>query len=161
MDRLGNVQKSPRFKLVLIAAGFLGGAIAALVYFREPTQILTQEALLAARERWRGAAIGDYDLSYQMQRNNYEVQVRGGIVRDVLVNGLTPTNSEWKAYGMEGLFNVLAEDLDNFREGTTAGGGVTLRVRFDEKLGYVERYLRSGGGMRAGTIENVRIEKKE
>lgn len=148
---------SKKLWLIWLAA-FFAGLAGALLWMREPMAPLTREALAAARERWRAAGVGSYELRYRMLRSEYVVRVRDGIVEEATVDGNVPTSGNWRAYGVEGLFDTLAQDLDNLADpaGPFAGGKPPiLRVRFNPQLGYVERYIRSGGGQSKGASIEV------
>jgi hypothetical protein len=141
---------------------FLAGLIAALWFVREPTERLTPENLKAARQKWREAEITDYELEFRMQGSPCEVKVRGGVVEDIRMGGRIPTSSDWSMYTVEGLFDTLEMELEAL--GRTAGDGqaatqpAQMRVRFHPRVGYVERYLRSGIGPSGGaSIEMIRF----
>lgn len=132
---------------------------------REPTVPLTVEGLREARHRWQAAGIGDYDLRYRMHGATYDVSVRDGIVTTVVANGNAANPADAGSYGMDGLLNLLAMELEN---AATAGGpfvggagSVLMRVRFHAELGYLERYLRSGGGPRPVAIELLEFKALE
>jgi hypothetical protein len=150
--------------VLLMLAAFGLGAAGALFWLREPMEPLTREALAAARQRWRSAGISDYELRYRMQASAYVVRFRNGIVHDVKVNDKVPTSGNWSAYGVEGLFEMLGQELDNAADpaGPFAGGkAILLRVRFHPQRGYVERYLRSsGGGARGAAIDQVTLRPR-
>ncbi len=149
-----------------MGAAFVVGASGAIVYFREPTEVLTAEGLAAARTRWRNAVVGAYELQYRMHGSQYHLRVRQGRVEELTVNGALPTSADWNAYSVEGLFDTLAAELDNLADpaGPFAGRTQTvfMRVRFHRELGYVERYLRSAAGFgRGATLESVRLRRIE
>lgn len=133
---------------------FVVGVGIALIIVRDPTEPLTRESLQAARERWSLAGIDDYRMRYRMHGSVYDVTVRDAIVTDVLVNGQTPQSADYGAYGVKGLFGILAEELENLgsEKGRLMGGGshVVMRVRFNPKFGYIERYLRSSSAVGRG-----------
>ncbi len=149
---------SVKRNLLLATVGFAGGLIGALWMMREPMEPLTEAALAAARKRWQAAGLRDYDLHYRMQGDDFDVKVRGGIVTEVLRNGRPTRTQNARLYGVDGLFDILAEDLDNLHNPSgpfaRRGNVVVMRVRFHPELGYVERYLRSTGGVgRGASIE--------
>lgn len=143
-----------------VAAGgiaFLVGLIGTVLWLRVPAQRLTPELLEAARDRWREAAIDDYQLHYRMYGSEYRVRVESGIVVDMTVNGRPASTSDPAAYSIDGLLATLAQELDNLSDptGPFAGraGNVIMRAHFHPELGYPERYLRSGGGGRSVALE--------
>lgn len=137
---------------------FAVGLIGALLFLREPAEKLSAEALASARRRWEAAGVRDYDMTFRMHGSLYEVACRDGIVGRMLVNGRSPETVDASAYTVDGLFRVLEQELDAIAEAAAGGpagqGGVMARVRFHPALGYVERYVRGGGGMgRSASIE--------
>ncbi len=148
--------------LLLASGAFLATLIAIILIVREPMTRLTPELLASARRMWRESGIRSYDLRYRMHGSVYDLSVRDGIVIDLRVNGQPSTTAQPRAYTVHGLFDTLALELDNLDDpaGPFAGrrGTVLMRVRFHERLGYPERYLRSGGGQARGVvIEDVEI----
>jgi len=153
-----------RRNVVLTLAAFAVGITAGVWYLREPTTNLTRDNLASARKRWRDANITAYELDYQMLGSAYHVVWRNGRVEDATVNGQIPTSGDWRTYSVEGMFDILELELDNVADATGAYAGrddlVMMRVRFNPRLGYVERYLRGGGGIGKGAaIENVRLKR--
>lgn len=146
--------------VVLMAVAFLVGLCVALFVMREPMVKLDKAGLSVARAKWSAAGIHDYDMRYRMNGSEYKVVVRGDIVQDLTVNDRPARTSDWASYSVEGIFDLLALELDNLSDpaGPFRGGTQTVvaRVRFNPTLGYVERYLRAGGGMPHGaSIELV------
>ena len=142
------------------------GLVAALLIMREPTEPLTVEALHLAREKWEQASVRDYDLRYRMHGLEYDVSVRGGIVESILTDGNPAHPADARLYGVDGLFDLLALELENATDpqGPFAArpGAVVMRVRFHEKLGYPERYLRSSAGMaKPVSIELIEFTSKK
>jgi len=144
--------RAGRINLALGIVAFISGVIIALIFVREPMSPLTAELLRAAREKWAAAKIVDYDIRYRMHGSVYEIRVRDGLVTAATVDGQTPRTSDVGAYTAEGLFETLAQELENLADPSGPFAGrpavVTMRVRFNEHHGCVERYLRSAG--RAG-----------
>lgn len=154
-----------RRRLVLSVAAFLAGLIAALVWVREPTAPLTESLLAEARQRWEQADIRNYSLRYRMHGSEYVVTVRGESVDSVTVNGQPSTSATPAAFGVPGLFETLAVELENRSDpaGPLAGQSETLlmRARFHPELGYPERYIRSaGGGVRGASIEMLEFRRR-
>lgn len=121
---------------------------------REPTETLTTEGLAAARQRWRAGDVTNYRIRFDMHGSVYEVEVRRGIVETATTDGNPLRSADPGAYSVDGLFETLELELENRSDprGPFAGRAETMvmRVRFNKELGYVERYLRSSGGMGRG-----------
>ena len=153
------MQRTTRLRIVLTAAAFIAALVLTWIVVREPTVPLTPELLRTARGRWSSASVADYDLRYRMHGTEYAVKVRGGIVTEVLADGRLARTADARGYGMNGLFDLLATELENASDpqGPFAGSNTTMvmRVRFHPQLGYLERYLRSGGGARPAAIELI------
>lgn len=136
---------------------FVIGLTAVLLVIREPTEPLTIELLASARQRWRLVKIADYDLRYRMHGSEFAVRCRDGSVIECLVDGSPAMSRELSNYGMEGLFDILELELENLSDPNGPFGhqtrNIIVRVRFHDQLGYLERYLRSGGMGRGATIE--------
>ena len=110
--------------------------------------------LQAAARRWREANIGDYDLEWASGGNRvgrYKVNVRGGKVRrilSVLNDGreVEAKPGDMSFYGVEGLFRVVEEELDQATADAPfdqpKGTKVVLRFTPDPKLGYPRSYRR-------------------
>ena len=141
-----------RRNLIIAIAAFLAGLLATLLCLREPTVPLNEESLAQARAQWRNAGIRSYEARYKMHGSLYEVRVRNSLVEDFLVNGQTPSIAQVGAYSMDGLFDTLQTELENITdESGPLGANVVARVRFDDRLGYPQRYIRSGGGLSRGS----------
>lgn len=152
-----------RRNLIIAASAFLLGLIAALSYLREPTVPLTQEGLTLARQRWDAAKIRDYRAAYLMHGSKYEVEVRDGLVASITVNGQIPSIAQPGAYSVNGLFDTLQLELENIHDASnplgTPPGNVIARVRFDDRLGYPQRYIRGGTGLsRGSTLEMLEFQ---
>lgn len=121
---------------------------------REPTEVLTTEALTAAVQRWREGDVRDYRMRFDMHGSLYKVEIRRGIVETATVDGNPLRSADPGAYSVDGLFETLELELENRSDprGPFVGQARTMvmRVRFNKELGYVERYLRSSGGMGRG-----------
>jgi len=152
----------PRRRNVYIAFATFGlGVLAAVVWFREPTQPLTREALDAARQRWRDSGVRTYEARYRMNGSLCEVRCREGIVEDLIVDGRISNTAEVRSYSIDGLFDLLELEFANLHDPTGPFGenapSMMARVRFNVQFGYPERYVRSGGGgmARGASIEMV------
>jgi len=149
----------------LFCGAFVVGLAGAVLWLREPMGPFTAESLEAARQRWRDAGIKSYRVRYRMHGSDYDVTVKDSLVADVLVDGRAPLAAELDTYSIPGLFRLLEMELENIHDpnGPFAAGNtrVLARVRFDPRLGYVERYLRSGGPTQGATIELASFEPGE
>lgn len=148
------VKKTTKINLVLAASTF--AVTAAVMFFmaREPTEPLTVEALRSAMQRWQAGNVTNYRIRYEMHGSLYDVDVQDGIVMASTIDGKPIRSADPGAYSVKGLFQTLELELENRSDprGPFAQQAATMamRVRFNKKLGYVERYLRSSGGMGRG-----------
>jgi len=142
---------------------WMGAAAAAVMVaglfllVRSPLGDLTEADLQAARRRWERGGIRDYDLTLRITVTGSEpsellVRVREGLVRDLIRNGRPVSTSSPGDYSVDGLFETMSRELElKKRPGEAfggSGGNLWLRVRFDENLGFVRKYVRvlSGTG---------------
>ncbi|MFQ5462551.1 MAG: hypothetical protein ACE5E5_07985 [Phycisphaerae bacterium] len=135
-------------------AAFSLGLLIAFAIMREKLEPLTTVNLSQAKARWKASGVGPYRMTYLMNGMRYEVVGDHGVVMKLTANGQPARSSEFRLYGVDGLFDILAMDLENVANpsGPFAGGGhrMFLRVRFNERYGYIEKYLRSSGGVGTG-----------
>ena len=160
------MRRTTKTNLILMCAAFMLGAGVAVFWFREPMSPLTRELLATARQRWRVAGVRGYAVRYRMHGSEYAIQWRDGIVEQAMVDNCPPTTTDLNAYSIDGLFDTLELELDNLTDptGPFAGlaGTVLMRVRFNPKFGYVERYLRSSGGHgRGASIELIEFTPRD
>lgn len=160
------MKRTTKTNLTIAGVAFLLATVAMFLVAREPTEPLTEDALAEARQRWQTSGVSNYQIRYEMHGSRYDVTVRGGIVTDATVNDAPLRSADPGAYSVEGLFRTLELELDNLDDprGPFAGRAATMvmRVRFNEALGYVERYLRSSGGMgRGASIVVISFEPKD
>ena len=148
------VKRSTQINVVLAVSTF---AITAAVMFflaRVPTEALTVEALRSAMQRWESGNVSNYQIRYEMHGSLYDVYVQNGIVITATADGQPIRSADPGAYSVMGLFQTLELELENRSDPRGAfarqANTMVMRVRFNEKLGYVERYLRSSGGMGRG-----------
>lgn len=157
------MQPKTKRNLAIVAVGFAAGLLITLFSLRESTEPLTLSALSAARARWQATGVTTYDLRYRMQDEVYHVKAENNIITSVTINGTRARTNTPRMYGVEGLFDTLAMDLENLTDpaGPFAGrqNQILMRVRFHPALGYVERYLRSSGGVgRAASFELIALD---
>jgi hypothetical protein len=143
----------------LVLSGCLGGVD------------VTKESIAAARQRWDRAGIHDYDLEWTsagLSRSHYVVAVRDGQVRSI--RSILPDGrafevhpAEPRFYGVEGLFMIIADELEQLRLptpfGQPRGAKTILRFTPDADLGYPRRYRRDVvGAPLALAIDVVRFQ---
>ena len=114
----------------------------------------TPQAVERARGLWDAAGVRDYDLEWMSTgpgRPHYQVTVRAGQVRAIGMiqpNGqVVPAKpAETRYYGMEGLFLIIRDDLEQLKKATPfgqpKGTRVVLRFTSDPKYGYPRSYRR-------------------
>jgi hypothetical protein len=148
-----------------IVIGFIaGGAITAVVWGifalvgrHGSLTILTEEDLDAAEERWIKNEPPNYDLDVVLEgarQGTIHVEVRDDEVTAMTIDGRAPTQRRtWDVWTVPGQFDMIRLDLENAERqpqeafGVRERADVTLRVEFDQKLGYPRQYERlvSGG----------------
>jgi hypothetical protein len=132
---------------------------------------VTPESLARARRTWERAGVRDYDLEWTstgLMSGHYRVAVRGGQVRTiqaVLPDGRTVEAhpGEPRYYGVEGLFVIIGDELEQLKKdapfGQAKGTRVVLRFTADPKLGYPRRYRRDVVGTpQALAIDVIRFD---
>ena len=151
-----DLRPTKKKKIVLVMIAFGAGLCAATLALREPMDALTTQGLAAAQKRWHNAGVRAYALRYRMHSNQYHVAWRDGVVTGVLVNDQPLERGDFKTYSVDGLFDLLESELENLSDpaGPFAGRreSILARVRFNPELGYVERYVRSSGGIGPGAL---------
>ena len=152
--------------MLFMGLAFVVGLLGAVWGLREPMVPLTAEALAGARNLWATAGVRDYHASYRMHGSLCDVSVRDEIVTHLEVDGRQSRSADWGSYSIVGLFHLLELELENMDDphGPFMGGKETVvaRVRFNTEHGYVERYLRAGGGLPQGaTITMIAFEPTE
>jgi Family of unknown function (DUF6174) len=139
---------TPRWRW--IATGLALGVLAALFYsLHEPGASLTREGLAAARVRWESQAPASYKLEVTTggaTGSRQSIVVRNGRVVSMTAAGAEAARSAWQYWSVDGLFGFLDTELTNAEHPHQAygvgSGEVVLRVRFDQRLGYPEYFLR-------------------
>lgn len=156
--------RSFRWPRAIIGAVLLG-LVAAVIFLREPTSPLTAEGIEEARRLWRAAHAENYDLNLVVRTGDatpslYEVRVRNGRVIQLHRNGLPADSNRPNDFSVPGLLDTLEREfklaLDPAGPFSASSGRVLMRVRFNQKLGYPERYLRSAAGSRSNMEIQVR-----
>lgn len=142
-----------------IAAVFFGGifglAVAfAVVAFRGRGMMpeITTEQVTAARQKWKEAAIGDYEITIVVRSRElatYHVSVRNDIVQSAYRND-RPLRQErtlgtWSVQGMFETIDLDLRTVDLHRQGKAEAGmpQLALRGEFDGQFGYPKRYQRT------------------
>ncbi len=157
------MKSKTKMNVVIAMVAFPLGLVVAIVVMREPMEPLTNAAIQIARQQWQHADLRDYQLHYEMNGSEYEVEVRNGLVENLLVNGKTSSTADKKSYSATGLLDLMELELENLNDpgGPFSAQKNTMiaRVRFHPQLGYVERYLRSGMGQAKGAfIELIQFD---
>lgn len=156
----------------LLAAAFLGsaigllGAVAILVVlsWNRPTE-LTRSEFDAAQQRWRAAAIDDYDIEIMVtgiRAATYRVQVRGGNPASATIDGRALKNRRtFGTWSVPGMFNTIESDVEHVErrltEADPRSARLTLFATFDELHGYPKKYHRIEWG-EAGSDSEVTWE---
>ena len=127
---------------------------------------LTAESLNAAKQRWETSGPSYYRMVVETKgdRNEpskYEVTVRDKEVIKFLRNGQLMTATSGQDYSVEGLFHVLALELDLMKKpevlGAPPGYSSYPMASFDAKTGRLLRFQRSVGG----TKNSIEIDVRE
>ncbi|HEY3241889.1 MAG TPA: DUF6174 domain-containing protein [Phycisphaerae bacterium] len=144
--------------ILLAVSGLLCGALVALFAAREPTEPLTVENLHHARQRWDSAGIRNYRLTTQVGSQTYAAEVRDGRVVDLrTADGKLVTSHDIQSYSVDGWFDVLERDLELRDDPSSplgaAAGNALLRVRYNQRYAYLERYVRSIPGGRSQVVQ--------
>jgi hypothetical protein len=120
---------------------------------RLPT--LTPEILRAAEEKWVSHKPLAYKFVLEMsgdrvETGRFEVQVRNGQIVSLRRNGLVVRATAAENYTMEGLFQMLTQELGLAEKPATVGAppgyAVYTTARFDDVTGRLIRYRRIVGG---------------
>jgi hypothetical protein len=134
-------------------------------------QDVTPGALAQAKRTWARARIRDYNLEWTssgQRESHYRVYVRDGKVKrvdSVLPGGhekvMHPAEPE--LYGIDGLLQVIEEELDQVQSpspfGRPKGARALLRFTLDSALGYPRSYRRDVPGTPQGlAIDVMRLD---
>jgi hypothetical protein len=116
-------------------------------------QQLTPERLAAAQARWTERGLKNYDMEYTQDGGTtavFEVRVRGGVVREVTMNGKPLEPRLRPSHSMDALFAFVEEFL---RQDRTSNRSTFTVATFDQQDGHLLRYVRRV----AGTTERVEL----
>ena len=110
---------------------------------------VTRERLAAAREQWATAKIADYDLEWEVsgaQVGRYHVEVRGGNVARMTLNGRGLTSNAPEYFTIDGLLQTIEEYVDHCEHPSDGafpeGSKIWLRMRTHSTLGYPVRFIK-------------------
>jgi hypothetical protein len=128
-----------------------------------PGKQLQRDQLAAARNLWKEKGSKNYQMLYIVKRggqageDNYFVEVRGGEVRIVTLNGKALPEHQWHYHSMDGLF----EHIDRFliRDAEPNAPRTYCRGYFSNQDGSLALFVRRVVGSQ--TREAVEIEVKE
>ena len=129
---------------------------------------MTPELLNQAEQKWKAHQPAAYRLVIEMsgdrvETGRFEAAIRDGQVVTLRRNGLGVTLQRGRDYSMEGLFQLLRQELGLAEKpamlGAPPGWAAYLQARFDENTGRLIRYRRSVGG--ASNSIDVRVVEFE
>ena len=129
-----------RRRIGLLVALVVGATAGLLLFGRERAGELTAERLAEARSVWSTMAPDSYTLELEMRgalNEIREIEVRGGRVVGMTAGGVGVSESAWKYWSVEGLFDTLRTELANASEPqkTLGAESIVLLVRFDPTWG--------------------------
>ena len=116
---------------------------------------LTPEVLDAAQQKWKTNQPASYRIVIDMsgdrvEAGRFEANVRNGEVITLRRNGLVIAPGRGQEYSMEGLFQMLRQELGLAEKpamlGAPGGYSVYMQAQFDDTTGRLIRYSRSVGG---------------
>jgi hypothetical protein len=142
---------------VLVVGGVLAVVVALQLFVVRRIPPLTENALIAAEDRWaeHGPANYDFDAVIEgVQPGAVHVEVRSGEVTAFTRDGVAPRQPRtWSYWSIPARFAEIERELDlaadpEHEMQTTAGTQLELRCEFDAELGYPRQFLRFvyGGG---------------
>jgi hypothetical protein len=158
--------RSRRWLWVFLAVGAVAAALLTwlAIYVRtelDPANQLNLEQLKAARKIWDEKGPKDYQMLYKVRRSgekqqdSYFVEVRGGKVVSVVLNGdqrLEPRLMEY--HSMTDLFNSIELFLKQDAEPNRAQ--IFCRGYFDQADGHLVQFVRRVGGTNESV--DIRVE---
>ncbi len=92
------------------------GAVVLAVARREPLPKFGFDELNAATQRWAAHGPADYDMDLELTGINpgtAHVEVRGGRVTDMTLNGRPTKPHIWDNWSVPGLFAIIQRDLES------------------------------------------------
>jgi hypothetical protein len=143
--------------------------IALLVFGCSRLDTLTPELLDQAQQKWKAHQPPSYRLVVEMsgdriETGRFEASVRGSEVVSLRRNGLVIMPGRGQDYSMDGLFQMVRQELGLAEKpsmlGAPAGYSVYVQAQFDESTGRLMRYRRIVGGT-SNTIEVKVLEYAE
>jgi hypothetical protein len=143
-----------------IAVGAVGALIALRIINHDSTPRLTPADYYAARERWKAAALPDYDIEIEVagpQAAVYRVEVRGGQPTAAWRNNRPLTQRRtFGTWSVPGMFSTMARDVDVVERraaGRAKPGEIELilKAQFDPQYHFPQRYQRIEWGSRRGS----------
>jgi hypothetical protein len=151
------IRRRTPYILALAFIAFVAAVALALELFvAERLPELNVERLEAARATWEQAGPRSYDLDLEIQGERpgpVHVEVRGGEVTEVTINGRAPSPHTRHTWTVEGQFHTLEQELLLAEDPVhqmqiKIGASLRLRCEFDAKYGFPRAYQRtvSGGG---------------
>ncbi len=143
-----------------IVAALVVGLLAGLLVLRSGAPPdLTGADLEAARQLWSERGPTSYAVELQMGgalTDRRRVEVLDGEVVDMTINGDPASESAWKYWSVEGMFDAIEAELANAADpppslGIADPSQLVLRARFDPELGYPAEFFRHVLGRQQGT----------
>jgi hypothetical protein len=157
-DRSINIaQPSRRLRRVAITIAFMAaGAVAGLIVFaltgvRQPPPPMTRADFEAAVDRWQNRRPANYSMTIELtgrQSGTMLITVKDGKPIAVERNGVPTPQRTWEYWTVDGLFEIVREDLDGLDQPERAFGvkdtsQLVQQGEFDRELGYPRRYRRA------------------
>jgi hypothetical protein len=129
--------------------GLVAALILAVPYLPGRTEPVTREGLREARGLWQTAQLDNYDLDLETrgaQAGRYHIEVRNGQLSTITRDGVAANPAAGEPWTVDGLFQVIEEELDASERPDGAAFGaqskVFLRVQYDRTLGFPTRFVR-------------------
>jgi hypothetical protein len=125
---------------------------------------LTHEMLSDAEQKWKVNRPASYRVVIEMSgdrvdEGRFEATIRDEKVTSLRRNGIGVTAASVQDYSMEGLFQMLRQELGLSERpamlGAPAGYSVYMQAQFDPTTGRLIRYNRSVGGSSNSIEVNV------
>ena len=141
------------WKWLLPVAG-VGALLGALAWMQVRPPLLTEDHLREARERWQASGPVSYTLELELKgaiEDIRRIEVRDGRVVGMTTDGVEVAATAREYWSVHGLFGSMATELANAREpgrifGDSERLEVTIRAKFDSRLGYPTFFLRHVSG---------------